>query len=105
MRFKYPIYILLYFIISLPIFVLTYEFTGKNISIHMIYVAISILACCFIIYRFSKKINYRNKLEKSMLYNVLDNIGAMIVVWSHDFSSVKSNSCFLDKTCFNPETL
>lgn len=105
MKFKYPVCIFLYFVISLPLYFFFCSNSKNELIYQILYSILSISICCFLLLKLSKQINSKNELEKSMLYSVLDDIEAMIVVWSDDSSSIKVNSCFINKTGINPNDM
>lgn len=105
MKYKYPMLIAIYFILSIPLYILVMHHYQEQTFVNVCYAVISIAYCSFILVRMEKYLNYMHSTEKSMLYSILEDLKTMIVVWAPDSPEMKVNTCFLTKTGLTEDEL
>lgn len=102
MRKKLSVLMIVYVLISIPLYTLIYNNINSKVVPQIIYfiitVAYTVIVHRIIIYK--KYIN--EELEKQMLYGILDDTETMILSWCNDEDSVNVNDCFITKTRIDP---
>ena len=102
---KTIILIFLFFIITCPCLLLLLDVTQVP---YIIIPAYSLISIGYIIILFKTDKNniynfYEN--ERQMLYSILDDVNALIYVWSEDFKICNVNDCFYQKTGYDEKFL
>ena len=103
--FKTYALIIIYLIVSVPVLYIASNLYSNKIALLIIYSLITFLVLGTILHRGLKKFNKFYMNERDMLYNILDDVDAIIIVWSKDLRVFNYNDCFLKKTQYPPDFL
>ena len=68
-------------------------------------ISFSIIFLLFVLKRTVNSVENFYSREREMLYNILDDVNAMIIVWSKDLSVFNLNDCFFNKTGYGRKYL
>lgn len=91
------------FLFLISIIVCYFVLTNSNnpLLIITIYSAIILMIIFFVFRSHTKSMKTIFNKEREMLYSILEDVNAMIVVWSPDLSFYKMNDCFFEKTGYS----
>lgn len=102
---KNTVFTLLYFVITCPIVIFLLNNINLPYIIILSYVLITIAFVLIMIKLNSNAIEQFYSNERQMLYSILDDVNALVIVWSEDLSIYKVNDCFYEKTGYDKKYL
>ena len=102
---KYGFIIFLYFLITSLILILLLNTFDLAYIIIPTYSIISIAFVSLALRQSAHSVEKFYTNEREILYNILDDVNTMIVVWSEDLSVLNFNDCFFTKTGYGEKFL
>jgi len=100
---KYILCMVAYFLVTLPFCYIAYVNNIHFLLIACIFVLVTAGVIFLILKLSSKTVEGFFVNERQMLYNILEDLNAMIIIWTSDLSINNVNDCFFDKTGFTEE--
>lgn len=89
--------VVLYFLFTVPSMYLLVNLYSPSV-IFIIYGLVSIAFICILVHVNSRSVQSYYINECTMLYDILEDVDAMIIVWTSDYDVVNVNDCFTRKT-------
>lgn len=102
---KFSLLIIFYYLISLPVLTITAYNTDAYAIIIPVYLLISTGFTLFIASKAKKTYKSYYESERTMLYSMLEDLNALIVIWSDKLDSFTVNDCFYIKTGYRKNDL
>jgi len=104
-RYKNVLMVALYFLISLPVCYFVLKHTSLTLLTISVYALLTGAFMLLTIHNREKFIESQYQNERSMLYNILEDVNAMIVLWSPQQGVLNVNECFTAITGFEDDVL
>ena len=95
----------IYFLISLPVAYFSFEKTDGSLFVLIIFAISTIIAFAAALKASKKHLELDFNDERTMLYNILEDVDAMIILWSPTKGILNLNNCFTKITGYSIDDL
>lgn len=100
---KVLLHVIFYFALTIPFCYIAYLSDLALVGSIIIFSFLMLLFVFMLVCMRKKKLEEFFTCERDMLYNILEDVNAMIIVWDSNMNIVNVNDCFTEKTGYDKE--